>query len=76
MCSMLVDATDSTNTSGVVSLQSLVYLQYVGDNAGPASFVGVGADGTLAAGASQGSAMQFLLSDCLSGCASPNWRWA
>ncbi|CAK0766841.1 hypothetical protein CVIRNUC_003399 [Coccomyxa viridis] len=72
----LVDATDSTNTSGIVSLQSAVYLQYVGDNAGPASFIAASANGTLTAGATQGSAMQFLLSDCLSECASPNWRWA
>lgn len=72
----LVDATDSTDTSSVVTLQSPVYLQYVGDNAGPASYIGVGADGTLTAGAAQGSATQFLLSDCLSECATPNWRWA
>jgi hypothetical protein len=72
----LVDATDPTNTSGIVSLQSAVYLQYVGDNAGPASFIAVGAGGTLTAGATQGAATQLLLSDCLSACASPNWRWA
>ena len=75
-CFKLVDATDPTNTSGIVSLQSAVYLQYVGDNAGPASYVAASADGTLTAGATQGSAMQFLLADCLSECASPNWRWA
>ena len=75
-CFKLVDATDSTDTSSVVTVQSPVYLQYVGDNAGPASYIGVGADGTLTAGAAQGSATQFLLSDCLSECATPNWRWA
>ena len=72
----LVDATDPTNTSGIVAVQSAVYLQYVGDNAGPASFIAVGAGGTLTAGATQSAAMQLLLSDCLSECASPNWRWA
>ncbi len=72
----LVDATDPTNTSGIVAVQSALYLQYVGDNAGPASFIAVGAGGTLTAGATQSAAMQFLLSDCLSECASPNWRWA